>query len=91
MIIVVFAHPIVRKRAYRYFWWTHQLYWALYFFAIAHGLARLTGAPRFWMFLVGPGIIYVIDKVSFIRTISIYNSCTEISQLILFLLGPLIL
>lgn len=28
-----------------------------------HGLARLTGAPRFWLFFLGPGIIFTLDKV----------------------------
>jgi dual oxidase len=30
---------------------------------LVHGLARLTGAPRFWIFFIGPGFIYTLDKV----------------------------
>lgn len=29
-----------------------------------HGLARLTGAPRFWIFFLGPAVIYTLDKVA---------------------------
>jgi hypothetical protein len=63
IIIFVFAHPIIRKKAYKFFWSTHSLYVVLYILCLVHGLARLTGAPRFWIFFIGPGIIYTLDKV----------------------------
>ncbi|XP_066998293.1 dual oxidase [Anabrus simplex] len=68
VIIFVFAHPIIRKKAYKFFWSTHQLYVALYVLSLVHGLARLTGAPRFWLFFIGPGIVYALDKVVSLRT-----------------------
>ena len=64
IIIFVFAHPIIRKKAYKFFWSTHSLYIVLYILCLVHGLARLTGAPRFWLFFIGPGIIYTLDKIS---------------------------
>ena len=64
IIIFVFAHPIIRKKAYKFFWSTHSLYIVLYILCLVHGLARLTGAPRFWLFFIGPGIVYTLDKVS---------------------------
>uniref|UniRef100_A0A2P2I0U3 NAD(P)H oxidase (H2O2-forming) n=1 Tax=Hirondellea gigas TaxID=1518452 RepID=A0A2P2I0U3_9CRUS len=67
-IIFIFAHPIIRKKAYKYFWATHQLYVLLYIFSLAHGLARLTGPPRFWMFFIIPGVVYMIDKIISLRT-----------------------
>ncbi|CAG0891147.1 unnamed protein product [Darwinula stevensoni] len=67
-IIFIFAHPVIRKRAYKFFWLTHSLYVLLYILSIVHGLARLTGAPRFWMFFIGPGIIFTLDKVISLRT-----------------------
>jgi len=66
--IFVFAHPKVRKKAYNFFWMTHQLYVLLYVFSLLHGLGRLTGPPRFWIFFVIPGIIYAIDKLATLRT-----------------------
>lgn len=63
VIIFVFAHPLIRKRAYKFFWSAHSLYIVLYALCLVHGLARLTGAPRFWLFFIGPGIVYILDKV----------------------------
>lgn len=68
VIIFVFAHPRIRKKAFNFFWMTHQLYVLLYIFSLLHGLARLTGPPRFWIFFVIPGIIYTIDKIATLRT-----------------------
>ncbi|XP_026480513.1 LOW QUALITY PROTEIN: dual oxidase-like [Ctenocephalides felis] len=67
-IIFVFAHPTIRKKAYSYFWRAHSLYVLLYALCLVHGLARLTGAPRFWLFFIGPGIIYALDKIVTLRT-----------------------
>lgn len=68
VIIFTFAHPTIRKNAYKFFFSAHKLYIALYILCLIHGLARLTGAPRFWMFFIGPGIIYTLDKVVSLRT-----------------------
>ncbi|KAK0174536.1 hypothetical protein PV327_010296 [Microctonus hyperodae] len=67
-IIFVFAHPTIRQKAYKFFWSTHSLYVILYALCLIHGLARLTGAPRFWIFFIGPAIIYALDKVVSLRT-----------------------
>lgn len=68
-IIIVFAHPTIRKKAYNFFWATHNLYIILYILCLIHGLARLTGAPRFWIFFIGPGTIYILDKVLVARNL----------------------
>ncbi|CAG0906524.1 unnamed protein product, partial [Cyprideis torosa] len=67
-VIFIFAHPTVRKRAFKYFWITHSLYIVMFVLSIAHGLGRLTGPPRFWMFFIGPGIIFVLDQIISLRT-----------------------
>ncbi|KAJ8969155.1 hypothetical protein NQ314_001896 [Rhamnusium bicolor] len=67
-IIFVFAHPTIRKKAYKFFWFTHSLYIVFYALCLIHGLARLTGEPRFWLFFIGPGIIFILDKVVSLRT-----------------------
>lgn len=74
-IIFIFAHPVIRKRAYPWFWRAHSLHVALYALCLVHGLARLTGAPRFWIFFMGPAIIYILDKVS--RTVE----CNQYHQI----------
>lgn len=43
MIIFIFAHPLIRRKAYYYFWTAHQLYVLLYILSLFHGLAKLTG------------------------------------------------
>lgn len=67
-LIFIFAHPIIRNRAYKFFWNIHSLYVALYILCMIHGLARLTGPPRFWMYFIGPAIIYTLDKAVSLRT-----------------------
>lgn len=64
VVIFVFAHPIIRKKAYRFFWLTHGFYVILYALMLIHGLARITGPPRFWFYFIGPGVIFLLDKVS---------------------------
>ena len=72
-IIFVFAHPVIRKRAYPWFWRAHSLHVLLYALCLVHGLARLTGAPRFWIFFLGPAVIYTLDKVKY-ELIFFYSS-----------------
>jgi len=67
-LIFVFAHPLVRKKAFNFFWLTHQAYVFLYILSLLHGLARLTAPPRFWLFFIGPGIIFILDKIVTLRT-----------------------
>lgn len=68
IIIFTFAHPIIRKKAYTYFWSTHCLYVAMYILMLLHGLARITGPPKFWKYFIGPGIIFILDKIVSLRT-----------------------
>lgn len=67
-LIFVFAHPTIRKKAYKFFWNVHSLYVLLYLLCLIHGLARLTGPPRFWLFFIGPAIVYTLDKIVSLRT-----------------------
>lgn len=62
-IMAVFSFRTVREKAYSYFWATHQLYVVVYAMSLLHGLQRLTSQPMFWAFLVGPLVIFVVDKV----------------------------
>ena len=45
-----------------------QAYVFLYILSLLHGLARLTAPPRFWLFFIGPGIIFILDKIVTLRT-----------------------
>ncbi|CAG2108202.1 unnamed protein product, partial [Medioppia subpectinata] len=62
-VIFIFAHPKIRQKAYSYFWTAHSLYYWLFIFSLIHGLAKLTGTPRFWIFFIIPAIIFAFDKI----------------------------
>ncbi|XP_053211640.1 dual oxidase-like isoform X2 [Panonychus citri] len=68
MIIYIFAYPSIRQKAYSYFWTTHSLYVFLYGLSLLHGLAKLTGTPRFWAFFVIPAVLFTLDKVISLQT-----------------------
>ncbi|KAG0728254.1 NADPH oxidase 5 [Chionoecetes opilio] len=56
-VMVVFSIPFVRKSGYfEVFYWTHLLYVAFWTLCILHG-------PRFWMWFVAPGIIFVVERI----------------------------
>ena len=67
VIIFIFSLPSIRKKAYKFFWLSHQLYVFLYFLCLVHGLARITQAPKFWMFFIFPAIVFMFDKVISLR------------------------
>ena len=62
-VIFLFAHPLIRKKAYRFFWLSHQLYVLFYILCMLHGLGRITAAPKFWIFFAFPGVVFTCDKV----------------------------
>ena len=39
-VIFIFTIPKIRKKAYNFFWLTHQLYMILFFLSILHSLAH---------------------------------------------------
>ncbi|XP_065936823.1 NADPH oxidase 5-like [Magallana gigas] len=50
--------PFVRRGGYfEVFYWTHMLYIPFWILLILHG-------PIFWMFFIGPGLIFVVEKIS---------------------------
>lgn len=59
----VFATGYARRNAFNAFWNTHNLYIFLYIFMIMHGLGRLVQAPITHTYLIGPLLIYIIDKL----------------------------
>lgn len=66
-IIFIFSTSNVRQKAYNYFWMAHQFYILLFLLALLHGLQRLTSEPNFWLFMIGPATVFVIDKVVSLR------------------------
>ena len=66
-IIFIFSMHSVRQKAYNYFWMAHQFYVLLFVLSLLHGLQRLTAEPAFWLFFIGPAIVFVIDKIVSLR------------------------
>ncbi|KAL3120520.1 hypothetical protein niasHT_009345 [Heterodera trifolii] len=62
-IIYVFSAPAVMKRAYHAFRITHLLNVLLYALTILHGLPKLLDSPKFWYIVLGPVIIFIIDRI----------------------------
>ncbi|KAK3606271.1 hypothetical protein CHS0354_037947 [Potamilus streckersoni] len=63
IIMYVFALPYARRHVFRAFWITHNLYVLLYVFMILHGLGRLVQDPIFYYYLLGPLVLFVLDKL----------------------------
>nr|XP_045625272.1 NADPH oxidase 5-like isoform X1 [Procambarus clarkii]XP_045625282.1 NADPH oxidase 5-like isoform X1 [Procambarus clarkii] len=61
-VMVICSLPFVRKSGYfEVFYWTHLLYVAFWVLTILHG-------PNFWKWFVGPGVIFVLERLDrFIR------------------------
>ena len=74
VVIFVFAVQYARRYAFQSFWITHHLYIVFYILMFLHGSGRLVQDPLFGNFFLGPGIVYVID-----RLISLGRSKAEVS------------
>ncbi|KAK7075488.1 NADPH oxidase 5 [Halocaridina rubra] len=56
-LMVICSQPFVRKSGYfEVFYWTHLLYIVFFILTILHG-------PRFWMWFVAPGVIFLIERI----------------------------
>ncbi|CCD71702.1 NAD(P)H oxidase (H2O2-forming) [Caenorhabditis elegans] len=62
-IIYVFALPKFTRRAYHAFRLTHLLNIGFYALTILHGLPSLFGSPKFGYYVVGPIVLFVIDRI----------------------------
>lgn len=62
-IIYVFSAPAVMKQAYHAFRITHLLTILLYALTVIHGLPKLLDSPKFLYYVIGPIILFVIDRI----------------------------
>ncbi|KAF8357420.1 bli-3 [Pristionchus pacificus] len=62
-IIYIFAIPQFMRRAYHAFRLTHLFNIAFYALTFLHGLPRLLDSPKFFYFVIGPIIIFIIDRI----------------------------
>ncbi|CAK9295218.1 unnamed protein product [Gordionus sp. m RMFG-2023] len=62
-IIYVFALPFARRYLFNMFWKTHNLYVVFYLLTFIHGLGMMLQMSIFYLFFLGPMIIFIIDKL----------------------------
>ncbi|XP_053408593.1 dual oxidase-like isoform X3 [Mercenaria mercenaria] len=62
-IIYVFATQTARRLVFNAFWLSHKLIAILYVLTILHGASMIVQKPMFYLYFVGPAIIFTIDKV----------------------------
>lgn len=62
--IFLFALPFARRLNFNLFWYTHNLYPLYYFLMLLHGAAQLVQQPIFWLYFLGPGCLFVVDKLA---------------------------
>ncbi|CAL8138364.1 unnamed protein product [Orchesella dallaii] len=62
-LIYIFATAYARANAFRIFWATHATYPIWYVLMLLHGSGRLVQDPLFGLFLVGPLVIFILDKL----------------------------
>ncbi|KAK3096749.1 hypothetical protein FSP39_002883 [Pinctada imbricata] len=63
IVMYVFASPFGRRYAFSAFWFTHGFYILLYILMIMHGLGRLVVPPLTHTYVIGPLVIFTIDKI----------------------------
>lgn len=57
LIMFICSQPFVRRKgSFEVFYWTHLLYIPFWILVIFHG-------PNFWKWFIGPGVIYLIERV----------------------------
>ncbi|KAJ8953259.1 hypothetical protein NQ318_015841 [Aromia moschata] len=63
IVMYIFALPIIRRKIYNWFWYTHSLYPLFFIFLILHGTGRLIQPPFTYYFLLGPLILFTLDTL----------------------------
>uniref|UniRef100_A0A671NVC6 NAD(P)H oxidase (H2O2-forming) n=1 Tax=Sinocyclocheilus anshuiensis TaxID=1608454 RepID=A0A671NVC6_9TELE len=61
----VFASHYFRRISFRGFWITHHLYVLVYVLTVIHGSYALLQEPRFHIYLIPPGLLFLLDKLIF--------------------------
>jgi NADPH oxidase len=53
----------VRRPMFEGFWFTHHLFIIFYVLMCVHGLAGILEKPVFWMWVIGPLVFYIIERI----------------------------
>ncbi|KAI8507935.1 hypothetical protein Bbelb_141750 [Branchiostoma belcheri] len=62
-VMYVFATQYSRRYLFKAFWFTHNLYPIMYILTVVHGSGHLVQEPYFYYFLLGPLVLFTLDKL----------------------------
>ncbi|KAJ8252397.1 hypothetical protein COCON_G00217090 [Conger conger] len=62
-VMYVFASRYFRRISFRGFWITHYLYVIVFTLTVIHGSFALIQQPRFYIYLIPPAILFLLDKL----------------------------
>ena len=62
-VMYTFAMQYARRKVFSLFWLTHNMYIILFALMLLHGSGRLVQLPFTWFFLLGPAILFTLDKL----------------------------
>jgi hypothetical protein len=58
----------IRRPNFELFWYTHHLFVLYFILGSIHGLNQWFGAPGFWYWVIGPLVLYMVERtVRFLR------------------------
>ncbi|WAR00381.1 DUOX2-like protein [Mya arenaria] len=63
IVLFIFAVPYARRYAFMAFWVTHKLYFLIYPLIFIHGSVRMVQEPHFFYYVVGPVVLYTVDRL----------------------------
>ena len=63
VIIYVFATQFSRRLIFNAFWLSHKLIVIMYVLAILHGASMVVQKPMFFVYFIGPALLFTIDKM----------------------------
>lgn len=53
----------IRRFYFELFWYVHHLFLIFYAMLVVHGLNELLEQATFWMWLIGPGVLYATERL----------------------------
>lgn len=64
-LIVMYSAAIERVRRWYFeiFWYSHHLFVVFYACLLAHGTSALLEPAEFWMWFIGPGCLYLLERI----------------------------
>lgn len=62
-IVYVFATQFSRRLIFNAFWMSHKLIVIMYMLTILHGASMVVQKPMFFIYFVGPALLFTIDKM----------------------------